>query len=499
MKISSCFFVMSHTTMPTDCLFLIFSLAIISSSTCQGSRHHLKTVTSQQQPATEVDYGHQDVFDNSLWSPKQLNNNEHSHPMAGGHDFVLPRFAEPVNNVTVVAGRDVTMHCVVDNLQKFKVAWVRVDTHSILTIHNKVITRNYRIGLAQADGRNWDLKISNAAENDRGFYMCQINTDPMRYQEAYVEVVVPPDIIDGESSTDTVVREGSNVSLTCAASGHPQPHILWRREDGASIARGKLKANSFEGEVLGLARVSRLHIGAYLCIASNGVPPSVSKRIVLNVQFAPVLWIPNQLEGTVVGQQVSLVCQIEAFPIPIVYWTTESGEIIIDNSRFSMKVSLENEYKMTMTLTIRNLSAEFFGGYRCIVRNSLGETDGMIRLYEVPAVPRSSVDTEPPYDTEMEDSQSDNVLLKIRERNKHPSTSNGQEAGSVSIKATMDSTGTVSVSVGQPSPAADKSSNNGSASLYSAGIVGLLSPFAIHRLPVVVVIVVLHCTLHIPA
>lgn len=29
---------MSHTTMPTDCLFLIFSLAIISSSTCQGKK-----------------------------------------------------------------------------------------------------------------------------------------------------------------------------------------------------------------------------------------------------------------------------------------------------------------------------------------------------------------------------------------------------------------------------------------------------------------------------
>lgn len=46
-----------------------------------------------------------------------------------------------------------------------------------------------------------------------------------------------------------------------------------------------------------------------------------------------------------------------------------------------MTVRLENEYKMTMTLIIRNLSAEYFGGYRCIVRNSLGETDGMIRLY----------------------------------------------------------------------------------------------------------------------
>ncbi|KAI9553599.1 hypothetical protein GHT06_021520 [Daphnia sinensis] len=214
-------------------------------------------------------------------------------------------------------------------LPEREVAWVRVDTHSILTIHNNVITRNYRIGLAQADGRNWDLKISNVAESDRGFYMY-----PMRYEKAYTEVVLPPDIIDSESSTDTIVREGSNVSLTCAASGHPQPHILWRREDGAAITRGKLKSNSFDGEVLVLPRVSRHHIGAYLCIASNGVPPSVSKRIVLNVQFAPVLWIPNKLEGTVVGQQVSLVCQIEALPNT-------------DHSRFTMTVTLENEYKMT--------------------------------------------------------------------------------------------------------------------------------------------------------
>lgn len=46
MKISSCFFVMSHTTMPTDCLFLIFSLAIISSSTCQGKKKKKNSWTS---------------------------------------------------------------------------------------------------------------------------------------------------------------------------------------------------------------------------------------------------------------------------------------------------------------------------------------------------------------------------------------------------------------------------------------------------------------------
>lgn len=40
----------------------------------------------------------------------------------------------------------------------------------------------------------------------------------------------------------------------------------------------------YEGEVLRLPRVSRTDMGAYLCIASNGVPPTVSMRFVVNVQ-----------------------------------------------------------------------------------------------------------------------------------------------------------------------------------------------------------------------
>ena len=39
----------------------------------------------------------------------------------------------------------------------------------------------------------------------------------------------------------------------------------------------------YEGENLSISRVSRAQMGAYLCIASNDVPPTVSKRISLNV------------------------------------------------------------------------------------------------------------------------------------------------------------------------------------------------------------------------
>jgi hypothetical protein len=40
---------------------------------------------------------------------------------------------------------------------------------------------------------------------------------------------------------------------------------------------------SVEGETLSLTKVTRSEMGAYLCIAANGVPPSVSKRMMVHV------------------------------------------------------------------------------------------------------------------------------------------------------------------------------------------------------------------------
>lgn len=118
---------------------------------------------------------------------------------------------------------------------------------------------------------------------------------------------VPPTIDDSLSSSDVIVREGANVTLTCRANGSPKPTIKWKRDDNSkiSISKGHVgkilhnqkKVISFlapsqiflfsvpewEGEVLDMARISRLDMGAYLCIASNGVPPTVSKRVKVSV------------------------------------------------------------------------------------------------------------------------------------------------------------------------------------------------------------------------
>ncbi|XP_012222613.1 neurotrimin isoform X2 [Linepithema humile] len=312
----------------------------------------------------------------------------------------LPRFAEEIQNVTVSVGRDALLACVVENLQKYKVAWVRVDTQTILSIHKNVITQNPRISLSSNDHRSWYLHIKEVQEVDRGWYMCQVNTDPMKSRQGYVQVVVPPSIITKETSTDMVVREASNVTLTCKATGYPEPYVMWRREDGKNINYNGESVNVVDGEVLHIVKISRLHMGAYLCIASNGVPPSVSKRVSLRVQFPPMLSIPNQLEGAYIGQDVTLECHTEAYPNSINYWTTERGDMIVSGNSVSgdkyEAVSTDSGYNKYMMLKIRNVGPKDFGSYKCVAQNSLGGTDGVIKLDEIPA-PSTTSTTQPPY------------------------------------------------------------------------------------------------------
>lgn len=71
----------------------------------------------------------------------------------------------------------------------FQVAWLKVDTQTILTIHNHVITKNNRIGVSNSERNIWHLHIKDVRESDQGWYMCQINTDPMKSQVGYLTVV----------------------------------------------------------------------------------------------------------------------------------------------------------------------------------------------------------------------------------------------------------------------------------------------------------------------
>ncbi|XP_046403254.1 lachesin-like [Ischnura elegans] len=326
-----------------------------------------------------------------------------------------PDFIYPLENVTIAQGRDATFTCVVNNLggyrwgtdgdlvpqyqtrrlaqlhepqQITKVAWIKADTKAILAIHEHVITNNARLSVTHNDFNTWTLSIRGVRREDRGQYMCQVNTDPMKSQTAFLEVVIPPDIIYEETSGDVMVPEGGSAKLVCRARGFPRPRITWRREDGGEIilregSAGKTRVQAVEGEMLSLIKVTRSEMGAYLCIAANGVPPSVSKRMMVHVHFHPLIQVPNQLVGAPTGTDVTLQCHVEASPKAINYWTRETGEMIISNDKYQMTEINSSYYSVQMRLTIRKFDKSDFGGYKCISKNSIGDAEGNIRLYEM--------------------------------------------------------------------------------------------------------------------
>ncbi|CAH0626880.1 unnamed protein product [Chrysodeixis includens] len=305
-----------------------------------------------------------------------------------------PRFAEPIPNVTVALGRDASLPCVVEHLGTYKVAWIHIDRQMILTIHRHVITRLARFSVQHDNAMTWLLHVSQVQQEDRGYYMCQVNTNPMISQVGYLQVVVPPNILDEESTQSAVaVRENQNISLVCKADGFPAPKIMWRREDGQPISVDRRKkVTVYEGDTLSLQRISRTEMGAYLCIATNAVPPSVSKRIIVDVEFSPMIWVPNQLVGAPAGTDVTVDCHTEAHPRAISYWVYDNV-MVLPTKKYAINTE-ENSYRAHMKLTVRNLQTGDFGNYRCISKNSLGETEGSIRLYEIPMPSTSPKATE---------------------------------------------------------------------------------------------------------
>ncbi|XP_026668767.1 lachesin-like [Ceratina calcarata] len=222
-----------------------------------------------------------------------------------------------------------------------------------------------------------------------------------------LSIVVPPDFIPEETSSDVMVREGGQVKLTCRARGVPPPRVSWRREDGKNIIIRKPFAGSglnqkshvtlvgeYDGEELNLTKISRNEMGVYLCIASNGVPPGVSKRIFINVHFPPVIHVPNQLVGAPLGTDVVLECFVEASPKSINYWVKDNA-MIISSQQHDVQAIVKSQFEVRMVLTIRNLQKHDVGTYKCVAKNSLGDVESSIRLYDIPGPAKTQTAARP--------------------------------------------------------------------------------------------------------
>ncbi|XP_063220620.1 uncharacterized protein LOC134530022 [Bacillus rossius redtenbacheri] len=200
------------------------------------------------------------------------------------------------------------------------------------------------------------------------------------------ELLIPPAIAGMGSQLPprpTVVHEGENVRLRCAAAGTPRPAVEWRKLDGSVIPMGSWQAMSVSGHTLNITRITRAHMGTYLCLAVNGVPPPANMTFTLEVHFPPLIRILNQMVGAANGSTAVLECEVEAFPEAVRYWERADGRLLEPGDKYSTRDRDDGQYKAYMQLNVSRVEAADLGLYHCIAKNAMGITKGVFTLFEV--------------------------------------------------------------------------------------------------------------------
>ncbi|CAG4992427.1 unnamed protein product [Parnassius apollo] len=136
----------------------------------------------------------------------------------------------------------------------------------------------------------------------------------------------------------------------------------------------------WEGVWLNITAAHRDMNGALLCIASNGVPPSVSKRILLHVLCKPRAKVIQKTITFSAGDAAVLQCHIEAYPSPNIYWTDMYINRIKNDSKHETK-TISYGYEHTSRLKINNVSRDDTGPYQCHAENLLGSGNDRVTLY----------------------------------------------------------------------------------------------------------------------
>merc|ERR1712045_653882 len=97
--------------------------------------------------------------------------------------------------------------------------------------------------------------------------------------------------------------------------------------------------------------------------------------------FAPMVSVQIQQEFAHVGQDITLHCTSESYPLAIHFWKRSNGTAISSGNRYHVAQQVNN-YVTRVSLKIFDVKKEDFGVYFCVAKNSLGSSDGPVTLSE---------------------------------------------------------------------------------------------------------------------
>ncbi|KAF7399004.1 hypothetical protein HZH66_006901 [Vespula vulgaris] len=241
------------------------------------------------------------------------------------------------------------------------------------------------------------LTINSVNARHSGNYTCQIsNVAGTAEHTTGLSVAVPPRWTVEPIDQDAVVGHG--VSIACQAEGFPIPTVTWKQSIGETP--GDYRELGYSGtEGAGVAgngslvipRVSRDHAGSYLCQASNGIGPGLSKLIRLTVHAGPQVTVRTRQESVRRGDSVTLRCEAEGDAPLDLSWRVRDSRV---DPNYDVRYSIEKSVvagRVLSELRIMQVSHMDRGDYVCVAGNAYGHARATIHLLvqEPPNFPRN--------------------------------------------------------------------------------------------------------------
>ena len=283
-------------------------------------------------------------------------------------------------------GDTIDLDCSVQYARGYPVIWTKIDRQD--PSRNLFISRGsslsipdnrYSIRHDEASS-TYTLQLSKIQEIDTGTYQCQVVIGPTSRVTADVTVQVNISPVISDNSTRTVITSaGASISLHCYASGHPTPHISWRRENNDLLPTG---GAVYRGNTLTIHNITKNDRGTYYCIADNGVGGGAKRNVGVEVEFEPEVTVGRPRYMQALHYDADLQCHIEAFPSPSIVWLKD-GYQLNDNQNYKIsEFTTSNEFTDSV-LRVHRIEKRQYGRYICKAINKLGSHQQETELYEV--------------------------------------------------------------------------------------------------------------------
>ncbi|XP_072119675.1 B-cell receptor CD22-like isoform X5 [Mobula birostris] len=252
------------------------------------------------------------------------------------------------NRSEIKEGDEVSLSCASNSNPEATYSWYKRD---------KVQIQDY-------NSNDGILLFQSISQSDSGFYSCMATNYLGNQSSEAVEISVQyaPKNVNIKMENRSEIKEGDEVSLSCAGNSNPEATYSWYKRD-----KGQVQDYNSNDGILLFQSISQSNAGLYSCVATNYLGRQSSEAVEILVQYAPrntTIYVEDRTEMDIKeGDNISLLCSSRSYPEATYTWYRRNK----DNSH------IINLNSTRGTLVFHSISRSNSGLYTCTASNYLGK------------------------------------------------------------------------------------------------------------------------------